>query len=139
MFPAQIAFVIGDTESADQIASQMTPATLYEHKRLAVRGVRFPAVVAAAAVCLSDPSMVEGLLVFDLSDSQRLDLDRYESGLYNLMPVEVWIEVVDAGEEGSVRQRRMAVEAEVYVWAEPRDELVEVAEKEWSVEEYWDR
>ncbi|MCJ1391100.1 hypothetical protein MMC18_003962 [Xylographa bjoerkii] len=134
MLPLQIAHIIGDLESADQIASQMTPATLYHHERRAVKDALFPAVVAAPAEYLWDPlKEVKGLLVFDLTDSQQSDLDRYECGLYNLMPVEVWIEVVDE------LDARIVVDAEVYVWAGSRDELLEVEEKVWTIEEYLDR
>ncbi|MCJ1379694.1 hypothetical protein MMC17_002796 [Xylographa soralifera] len=144
MFPSQIAHILSDSESADQIASQTTPAILYDHERLAVRDAPFPALVKSAAVYMRDiRTEVDGLLVFDLTDSQRKDLDDYEAGLYNLMPVEVWVEVVGEGgsrEEGKVeRKKRTMVNAETYVWAGRRDELVEVAEKEWDVDEILDR
>ncbi|MCJ1433059.1 hypothetical protein MMC27_002418 [Xylographa pallens] len=134
MFPSQIAHIIGDLVSADQIAAQMTRATLYDHERLAVRGASFPAVMKSAAVYMWEPmTEVDGLLVFDLTDSQRKDLDDYEGGLYNLVPVLVFVELDDELDASDV------VEAEVYVWAGSRDELVEVAERVWDVGEYLDR
>ena len=61
---------------------------------------------------------VDGQLVFDLTDSPRKDLDDYEGGLYNLMPVLVWAAVEDE------LDARDVVEAELYVWAGSRDDLV---------------
>ncbi|MCJ1280841.1 hypothetical protein MMC26_000158 [Xylographa opegraphella] len=142
MFPSKIAFIIRDRNSADHIASTMTPAKLYDYERLAVRGASFPAVVKSGAVDTGDPmTEVDGLLIFDLTDAQRKYLDAYEGGLYNLMPVEVWVEVDDelgASKDGSVEKKRVVVGAEVYVWAGARDELIEVAEKVWDIDEYVD-
>ena len=88
----------------------MTPAKLYDYERLAVRGAYFPAVIKPAAVYMWEPmTEVDGLHVFNLTDSQRKELDDYEGELYNLMPVMVWVEVVGelvAREEGSTKKRR---------------------------------
>ena len=140
MLPQQIALVTGDRGSANRIASQMTPATLYSHERLVVDGASYPAVVASAAPEPSNPAaQVEGLLVFGLTDDERRDLDNYESGLYDLTAVTVETEVVDQVDEGgkeSTEKKKVFVDAEVYIWGGLREELVETAEQVWSVEAY---
>ncbi|MCJ1288563.1 hypothetical protein MMC34_000091 [Xylographa carneopallida] len=147
IFPSQIALVIGATDSAEQIASLMTPATLRGYERLALRDTSFPAVAKAAVTdSLESVPEVDGLLFFGLTNGQRESLERYEAGLYDLVSVVVGVEVEDErGEsgEGGVGTETTAVEvevqAEVYVWAGAKEELVEVEERVWSVEEYLHR
>ena len=140
MLPSIIARVIGNQQLAPQLSSQMTPATLYGHERCAVCYADYPAVVPVTANdCSTLVPKVEGMLVFALTAEQRFALHCYESGLYNLTEVEVEVEAVEYLEADSmpVKKRVMAkVTAEVYLWNGQRDELYDVSEKQWSIEEF---
>ena len=126
----------------------------------------------------SASSSVAGFLVFGLTDDDRLNIEEYESKLYNLTPVDVEIEVVDdedsedadtasditavtpgtsatsaitiaestqntttsfKREENAEKPNRknatsiIVVEAECHIWAGSRDDLVEIAEREWTM------
>ena len=138
MLPSIIAHVIGNQRLAPQLASRMTPATLYDHERCAVYYADYPAVIPVTANKSSTlVPKVEGMLVFALTAEQRYALHCYESGLYNLTSVEVEVEVVESLEaEGAPVEKRMMVKvaAEVYIWGGRRDELYDVSQREWSIE-----
>ncbi len=121
MLPSSVSTLAGrfDIES---ISKNMTPAVLYGHQRYAIGGVDFPAVLATM-----DPGdTVSGLLLFGLSQMERGCIDSYEGELYKSEQVQVEIQLAD----GTTRR----VEADVYIWDGPWEDLFAVEEKLWTIE-----
>ncbi|KAI9718358.1 MAG: hypothetical protein M1812_004079 [Candelaria pacifica] len=122
MFPSVIANVTGSRE-IDR-ASKMARAVLRGYQRYGVKNAHFPAVMAS-----EDPKhSVEGIMVFDLDKEQRASLDRFESGLYTEESVQIEITLRDG-------ETRM-IDGIVYIWGGGRDELHEVEESLWTVDDF---
>ena len=145
MLPSLLASVMGTSSDTLTVACQMTPATLPGHTRLSVKWADFPAVVPCSSTVNETDAgpitSVKGFLVFGLTGYERMRLDRYEGGLYDLTEVEVEIDVLkdEAGtlpERATQESEKRMLNAEVYVWGGERDELCEVDEKEWSLEKF---
>ncbi|KAI9875393.1 MAG: hypothetical protein M1830_008530 [Pleopsidium flavum] len=123
MLPSVVSSVI-DESDVSRIVKNMTPAVLPDHQRYAVMYADFPAILPSEV----PGDCVTGILLIGLSKGQNHRIEVYESGLYTLEQVKVEIELCD----GSKR----LVEADVYVWKDGRNDLIEVQEKLWSIEEF---
>lgn len=129
MLPAKVAGVISrdgtSTTNRDgmAIAENMTPAVLTNYERLAVRGTVFPALELST----SSEHTVEGLVIFGLTHAQRNWIEWYEANLYKLESVKVEMKLAPEG--------RRTVDADTYVWARPRSELLDADVSAWSIEE----
>lgn len=102
----------------------MARATLYNHKRHAIKWADFPAVIRTN----KPEDFVEGYLVSGLTEPQEARIMIFESGLYTDEGVEVVMGWGKADGE--------AKEARVYVWGGTEAELVDTAVYEWSFEKF---
>lgn len=107
-------------------ANQMSRATLYGHKRYAVDGADFPAILNTG----KPEDFVEGYLVSGLTKPQEASIERFESGLYTDRNVEV---VMGWGEEAKAGEVK---KARVYVWGGYKEELVDPEVQEWTFEKF---
>ena len=130
MLPAKITRVISDAEQltinidAMAIAENMMPALLTNYERLATIGAIFPAIVPSTR----PEHIVEGLVIFGLTPTQRDYIDWYEANHYNLESVKIEISLAPDG--------KRTIDADTYVWAGRRGDLHEAVECPWSIEEY---
>lgn len=125
MFPNLISTVTRNVD-VDSIIKNLTPAVLSGHQRYAIKWADFPAVLRS-----DQPNdAVEGMLMFGLNQMEKEHLHAYESGLYTVEVAFVRIELFDG--------RIVNLDADVYIWNGTRDDLVEVEERVWSVERFWD-
>jgi hypothetical protein len=144
MLPSVIGGVIGREEK--RMAQTMIPARLDNHRRYCVKWADFPAIIRTVkGVKAEEPTVnaegpidnaedpavkaeesVDGMLVFGLRTSERKHLDRFESGLYSLEKVEVFLTLSDG--------TSTSVVAEVYIWGGERHELEEPEVKKWTIE-----
>lgn len=121
MFPSLISAVTQNAD-VDSIIKSMTPATLPQYRRFAIKWADFPAVLPS-----DEPDdAVEGVLMLGLNEREKDRLYAYESGLYTVEVRDVKIELFD--------QSSLVLAADVYVWNGSTDDLVEG--KVWSVKEF---
>lgn len=111
MHPVVLARVLGRTPTT-------RGATLTGFRRGVIRGEAFPGVVPHGS------GRVDGLLVFDLTPAEMIEVDRFEDDFYRRIPIEVQTE------SGITR-------ADVYV-VEPRFEALVTAE-EWDYSAFVER
>ncbi|KAJ5737038.1 uncharacterized protein N7483_002163 [Penicillium malachiteum] len=86
MLPTVLKHHIGLGQSHN-IHSTMTQATLFGYRLYKFAESNIPAIIKSS----NPTSTVEGLLVFNLDQTQRRDLYEFESGLMNLTAVQVQI------------------------------------------------
>lgn len=121
MFPKLISDVTQNAD-LDGIIKNMTPATLPDYRRFAIKWADFPAVLPS-----EDPNdAVDGVLMFGLNEVEKDRLHCYENGLYTVELAGVEIELSD--------DSSLTLAADVYVWKGPLDDLVEG--KVWRVDEF---
>lgn len=99
----------------------MYPATLRGYELRCVSWSEFPAIIPS-----SDPdALVHGMMVIDMSESQRAKIHRFEGGMFDLKPASVKIEMAD----GNERRQNVGV----YVWNGDHSKLCPKSKK-WSPE-----
>ena len=123
MFPKLLA-AITQNDDLESIIANMTGAALPGYRRYALDWADFPVVLPSDR----PDDYVDGVLLFGLSETEKNRLHAYESGLYTVELARVEFQLFHGV--------NTAVAAEVYVWKGARHEVVEVEEREWSVEEF---
>ncbi|KAI9715175.1 MAG: hypothetical protein M1812_006154 [Candelaria pacifica] len=122
MFPSLLFTILTPPTPPDEIALQMTPATLTAYTRYAITDLSYPAILPSE----NEHDEVKGFLIVGLTSEQKEGLDLIEAGDYVVRDVEVRV----VCEGGEVR----VVKAQAYVWNSERERLVELEEKVWTVE-----
>ncbi|MCJ1363814.1 hypothetical protein MMC16_002923 [Acarospora aff. strigata] len=125
MFPKIVSDVTWRND-VDSIIKRMTPAVLPRHQRYVVSWADFPAVLPS-----DEPGdSVRGMLLFGLNEQENARIENYESGLYTMEHAQVEVVLSD----GNTR----LVVADVFIWKNPRGELIEVQDRLWSIEGFVD-
>ncbi|KAJ6021138.1 hypothetical protein N7540_006642 [Penicillium herquei] len=128
MLPTVLKHHIGLGQSHN-IHSTMTQATLFGYQLCQFAELNIPAIIKSS----NPTSTVEGLLVFNLDQTQRQDLYEFESGSMHLTPVQVQILQKTPSNTHSFRM----VDAGTFTWtSRDRGDLSTLNASVWSVDEF---
>ena len=145
MAPPVLHRVIYGTTTPEEWQSKLTtvrPALLQGYQRHKVKHADYPGILPHTTTSSSEtgsgaPS-VRGSLVTGLTDGDIWRLDIFEGDQYTRQKVRVTV-LKDTALDALADEANLAahvegeVEAETYVWTDPRDEL---EEEEWDFEEF---
>ena len=106
-------------------ATRMIPGKLKGHKVHAIQDGMFPAILDDGG----EEDVVEGMLIFGLRDWECHLLDRRQGEWYSREEKEISIVV-------GHRQDEDIIDAQVYMWARGRGNLIDPEEKKWSLREF---
>ena len=133
MLPTVLSHYLNASQT-ENIAKQMTPATLQGHKLYQIGPGSTPVMLPS-----SNPlDIVEGMLIFGLDADQRNAIYETESGLMDLVNVQVNFTQVDSMLQEHVILSQRVVDAGAFVWVGARDGLMPLGESAWSVDEFLD-
>ncbi|KAL1987396.1 hypothetical protein VTN96DRAFT_4112 [Rasamsonia emersonii] len=128
MLPTALKYYI-DMDQRIDIAQNMTQATLFGYQLYAF-AESSPPVIAPS----SNPrASVEGMLVFNLNEVQRNAIYQFETGLMDLVSVEVEICQRDAR---NIRSLRTIEPVGTFAWRGSADGLIPLRRAAWQVDDF---
>lgn len=139
--PVLYRVIYGTTKPApwQKVLTTVRPALLTNYRRHKVKHADYPAILPHGST-ESGPSLVRGSFVTGLTDGDLWRLDIFEGSQYTRRKVRVKI-LQDTALDETVTEDKLTaqiedaveVEAETYVWSDPREDL---EEEEWDFDEF---